>query len=697
MTESAPRSDPTPHWQRIRRTNPEAHMALQRVAEAIYERTEEPVQLEGFETSLSVATERGLLASTDQGVSFVDPHVRRDYLIRHMTSTVLPSWGEASRFAGALADAQRRTSKYAVRRAITAAVLLVLAREHRKDVVGLAGELVKSAIEGGRPDRFFWGLYSAICEALPELEIEPVRLAEVVAALSEATGNDSAAGSLHNALEKLAARSSATGDALYEIFASSPDSRLVNFLPAVLVGLAGSNFDEAHRRALGLSWAGEPAARRAGIAALGFFNYSGVDHDRLLEATWERLERGRLNPDPKAAQALVYAYGNLLDRKKPGVTGALIDFSARRELVVQGPVAAILFQRSDEAYAEPWFREALLNLAGAPTSSTSVWENLDHALFPVAQRAPDLAVAFMEAAVVGRDYGSDDKEDELPKMLPGALVELAQNHPGALEETVTRWFASSDRRLHRAARDLVHETYDVTGRSEPWLRLSKKVLDELDEQTVVYALQRIMGLVMGSRALAALLLSATRREPCSTAFLTFVAEALGGYVLRNFPHEAGEYLRQQLEASDIEEAEGAVARAALERSDAYLAAVDGLPRLKEFQPSSQRLYLLRLAEHRQQNGMMDRAKQSSVLLNIMPELPLKYGRSHFMERDDGGFTEPSELVPFSISAEKPRAEILDPVGLMFLRLGWQSAGLPDSQDADNSYEESQESGEGAGR
>jgi hypothetical protein len=280
-------------------------------------------------------------------------------------------------------------------------------------------------------------------------------------------------------------------------------------------------------------------------------------------------------------------------------------------------------------------------------------------------------------------------------MLHGAFAELVRHHPVALEEAVTRWFASSEQRLHRAARDVVHDTYDISGRREPWLMLSKPVLDELDEQTIIYALQRIMGHVLTSRTLAALLLSATRRESCSREFLGFVARALAGYVLYNYPHEAGDYLRKRLEADDAFRPETEVARAALDRSDAYLAALDGLPLLKEFQPPSQHLYLLRLAEHRQQTKIMDRTKQSSVLLNIMPELPLKYGRSHFMERDDG-FTEPSELVPFSVSAEKPRGEILDPIGQMFRRLEWQFAGLRKNEDAKSEDPESGKRDEGNG-
>lgn len=692
MTEPPSTTDPTPRWQKIRRNHGEAHAALRRVAQAVYERTEEPVDVGDAEVDLRAALELGLLESGEEGISFSDRDLRRDYLTRHVVGVVLPVWDEPTRFADAIDDAQRRTRRYIGRRDIATAVLLVLAREHGKDVVGRIGELARSAAGSEGRSQLFWGLYSPFCEALPELDLEPQQLAETLEAVSEVTANDGAAGFVYNAVERLATHSQAKGDALYEAFASHPDSPLVTFVPPVLVGLASADLDEAHHRALGLSVAANPALRRAGIAALGFFDYSGDDQGRLMEATWERLERGRSEPDPEVDSALVRAYGNLFDQR-PEAAGALVDLSARPDPAVQGQVSRILSQKSDEAYGESWFREALLDLAGVPTSHRGVWENLDRSLHPVAREDPDLAVEFMEATVISRDYGAEVEGGELPEMLPGAFAELVQHHPEAIEEAITRWFASSERRLHRAARDMVHDTYEVSGRSEPWLLLSKPVLDELEEPAIVYALQRIMGHVMTSRPLAALLLSATRLESCSREFLGFVAGALAGYVLYNYPQEAGDYLRKRLEAGDATEAEAEVARASLGQSDAYLSALDDLPLLKEFQPPAQHQYLLRLAEHRQQTGMMDRAKQSSVLLNIMPELPLKYGRSHFMERE-GGFTEPSELVPFSVSAEKPRGEILDPIGQMFRRLGWQSAGLREDEDRKSEDLENGERDEG---
>lgn len=394
MTESAPTIDPTPRWREILRDHPEVHALLQRVAEAVYEQTEEPVDVGGTEADLRAAVELGLLEREDRGLSFCDPDVRRDYLIRHATSAALMAWEDPRRFADAMDDAQRRASRYAGRREVAAAVLLVLAREHGKDVVGRVGELAKMQMRDAGRNRLLWDVYKPFCEALPELEVEPGELAETLEAVSEATANGGAGDSVYNAVERLAARSRAQGDALYEALASRPGSPCFAFLPAVLIGFASADLDEAHRRALDLSVATELASRRLGIAALGLFDYSGDEQGRLLEATWDRLERGRGEPDSEVDHALVRAYGNLFGRK-PEIKEALVEFSARQDPTVRGPLSWIVFQQSAEAYGEPWFREALLNLADVPTSQAGVLANLDHSLYRVAREDPDLAVEFM--------------------------------------------------------------------------------------------------------------------------------------------------------------------------------------------------------------------------------------------------------------------------------------------------------------
>lgn len=633
------------------------------------------------EVDLSAGLKLDLLKSDNNGVAFSNPDVRRDYLVRHVTELALGTWGDPSAFAGVFEEAQHRTLDFGTRREVTTVVLVVLAREHGKDVVGRMGEVARLGSEDEGRNHLFWDLYHPFCEALPEIAIEPGKLADALEAVFEATSNDLAGGFVYGAVEKLATRSRMDAEALYEAFALRPESPAVSFTANVLVGLANFDLPNAHRRALDLTDSKRPTLRRAGIAALGRFDYAGGEHPNLLASTWERLQALKSTQEPEIGQALARAYGDLLGQK-PEAAEALVEFAVRPDPAVQHQVAALLSMQDDEARREPWYRSTLLRLARVPTSHVGTWRELDHCAWGIAKDDPELAVGFMEAVVVGRDYGARGEEGNMPEMLGSTFSELMVNHPEALEAAVTRWFASGERRLHRAARDVVRysQVHTIDG-GPPWPKLSTPVLDGLDEQTVAYALQRIMGhITLGGHYLAALLLSAVRRESCSPDFLNFVAWALGEHVLYNFPGEAGDYLRGRVDANDASETEREVARAALDHSETYFEALRKLPRLEEFRPPSRRLYPLRLAHLKQQAAISEAADERSMLASLFPKIPLKYGRSFFVERD-GEYSEPSELSEFSVRMDLPRGELIDPVGQQIQRLHWQSAGLKESEDA----------------
>ncbi len=664
---------------------------MQRVAKAVYEQAEEPVRLPDDGMDSSVALQLDLLKSNDNGIAFSDPGVRRDYLVRHIASLALEVWDDPVAFAEVIDEAQHRTLTFGTRREVTTAVLLVLADDHGKNVVGRMGEVTRLGSDGEGRNGLFWGMYRPFCEALPELAVEPRELADALEAVFEATSNDFAGVFIYGSVEKLAARSRADAEALYDVFAARPDSPVVAFTGNALIGLATFDLPETHQRAYGLTMAEQLPLRKVGIAALGRLDYAGHGHSDLLESTWERLETLKAEHEPEVGQALARAYGDLLGQK-PEATEALVELAARPDPAAQHQVAAILSMQDDEARGEPWYGSALLHLARVPTSHSGTWRELDHCTFACGKDDPRLAVEFMEAMVVGRDYGVRDEEGDLTEMLGSTFSELMVNHPEALEAAVTRWFTSGERRLHRAARDVVRysQGHTIDG-GPPWPKLSKPVLDGLDEQTVAYALQRIMGhITMGGHYLAALLLSAVRRESCSQDFLGFVTWALGEHVLYNFPGEAGDYLRGRVDASDASEAEREVARAALGHSEAYFEALKNRPRLEEFRPPWRRLYPLRLAHLKQQAAISEEADRRSTLASLFPKIPLKYGRSFFMEQD-GEFTEPSELGRFSVGMDLPRGELIDPIGQQIQRLHWQSAGLKEDEDgAQNGPEEDAE-------
>ncbi len=646
-----------------------------------YEQYGEAVGLPGGEDDLTAAMKLGLLERNDDGIVFSDPDIRHDYLVRHVADLALGVWDDPEEFARVLDEARDRTLDLGTRRELTTVVLLVLAKDDGKDIVTRMGEVARAGTGGGDRNDLFWGLYHPFCEALPELITEPHELAEALEAVFEAASKDLAGGFIYGAVEKLATRSRTNAEDLYEAFASRPNSPTVAFTANALLGLANFDLSEAHRRALDLTNSEQSTLRRAGIAALGRFDYASGERSDLLKSAWQSLQALKATRDPEIGQALARAYGELIGQK-PEAAEALIEFSSWLDPATQHQVAAILSMQDAEARSEIWYRSSLLNLARVPTSHAGTWRELDHCSYSVSKDNPEFVIEFMEAMVVGRDYGARGEEGDLPEMLSSTFSELMVNHPEAFSTAVTRWFASTERRLHCAARDVVshYRSRTVDGGS-PWPRLSKPVLNEFDEQTVLYALQRIMGhVVVGGHFLAALLLSAVRRESCSPNFLNFVTEALGEHVLYNFPGEAGDYLRGRIDADDASEAEREVAQAALDYSEGYFMALGNLPRLEEFRPPWRRLYPLRLARLKQRAEISEAAYERSVFADLFSEIPLKYGRSFFMERD-GEYTEPSELGEISVGMELPCGELIDPIGQQIQRMHWLSVGLERDEDS----------------
>lgn len=625
--------------------------------------------------------ELGLLERNDDGITFSDPDVGHDYLVRFVADLALGAWDDPKEFARIIDDARSRTLDLGTRRELTTIVLLVLARDHGKDVVECMGEMARAGTGDGDRNDLFWSLYQSFCEALPELLIEPRELADALEAVFEATSNDLANRFVYGAVEKLATRSRADAEALYEVFVSRRDSPAVSFTANALLGLANFDLPEAHRRALDLTGSEQPTLRRSGIAALGRFDYASGERPDLLGSTWECLQALKATQDPEISQALAVAYGNLLGQK-PEAAEALVELAARPDPATQHQAVAILSMQDNEARSESWYRRALLALARVPTTHVGTWRDLDHCAFACTKDDLELAVEFMEAVVVARDYGARGEEGDLPEMLGSTFSELMVNHPQAIADAVTRWFASGERRLHRAARDVVsHYQGRTINKGRPWPELSKPVLDGFDEQTVVYALQRIMGhITIGGHYLAAMLLSAVRRESCSQDLLDFVTWALATHVLYNFPGEAGDYLRDRVQADGASEAEREVAQAAIDHSEGYFEALRNRPRLEEFRPPSRRFYPVHLARLKQQAAISEEADRRSVLASLFLRIPLKYGRSFFMERD-GEYTEPSELGEVSVQVELPRGELIDPIGQQIQRLHWQSAGLKENEDS----------------
>lgn len=501
--------------------------------------------------------------------------------------------------------------------------------------------------------------------------------------------NDFAGGLIYHAVEKLATRSQENAEALYTVFLARPESPVVGMVVNALLGLAKFNPKKAHQKTLALTESEQTTLRRIGIATLGGFKYSGSEWQELLDSTLERLEALRISPNKETDYVLVQTYGSLIDQaanQAEIVTEALVELAARYDPATQNYIASVLATKAEIAYDQSWYKESLLKSARIPSPSEGKLRYLDSCAKRYVKNDPTLALKVIEAVVVNWNFNRGREYAELPELLQGTFVEMYNNQRHVLMAAITRWFASNDRHLHLIACDVFNYFNSSVINKEkvksPILTLSRDVLNNLDEQTVIYVIHRIAGYITDATALTALLLSVLGREPYSLHIVNWITEFLTEYVLYNYPHTTGEYLKSWTKVGDTTEIELSVIQTTLERSKTYFEARQNLPRLKELQPPSQRVYLLQLAKWKQQAAMMEAAEQRSVLRSLVSNIPLKYGRAFFVERE-GTFTEPSQLGTISHELELPLGEFIDSLGQTFDRMEWQSVGLNKVEDEPN--------------
>jgi hypothetical protein len=590
-----------------------------------------------------------------------------DDFVREAAALAARDWAEIDKFLDTFDQILARAASDGFRN-VAADVLRALATEHGKDLIARLGELGRWAQEGGQGALRCWAFYQAFCEALPESSFDPEALADALEAADPA--NDIS-------LKGLAQRSWETADLLFGTFIARPDSSVALLAADALAGLAHFDLPEAHLRALNLTRAESRILRRVGIGMLGSFHYPKTAED-LLRLTLERLEALKAKPDPETDDVLTKAYGRLIGRAE-AASGAFIEIAERHDQTVQSAVTSILYQRAVSDREQVWYSEALRTLARVPTRLQKM-NILDHCVACGAQSRPEFATEFLEAFVKGRDYGNEGEGAKLTDLLKQTFLALRREAFDALEGAITHWFASSDKRLHQAASDLVmHGHYGSRDSKLAPLKLSKRILDSLDEQMLSLVLYRILGYVIGGRPLAALIASALQREPLTPSLGGLVEEALAEHVLYNYPGSGGEYLTAYLESDEIAEAIREILQRALARSEAYLSALGSLPRLNELRPPTHRMARLRLAEQKFHGAIMEEARKRSVLMSLMHHTTLKFGASSFTEME-GVFTEPTALGTISHSVELPRGELIDPVGQQLLRLQWRTIGLQEEKE-----------------
>ena len=667
-----------PNRLHIKQTNPHVHDILQRVAATAFEHAVPNIPVSLLDTvDIQLAVADGFLTLTNDDVAFADIDLQLDYTARYAASQLSTVWNDIAVFTEAFSALKNQGVMFGTYREFGAAVLIILANEDQHDILeGMAQiaqvEIARRELSSTPRNHAFWNYYTSFCMSLPVMNIDAHDLAVKSTYMLQAVAGDLSKGLLYDALERYAAQSYNNANILYQALVMvHTDTRL---LVHSLCGLGMINIHEAHRRALDLLNSSISELHKAGILSLGRLNYSSEAAKKMLISTLSRLDALQSISNNADSIVLAQAYSDLL-AYAPTVSSAIEQIAKCSDPEVKHAVAWVLSRHCDKAEHHGWIKNALSQLVGVPSENKGTFQYLDQCAHRLASTDPEGVLAFIETVIVNRPYNGRAADNKITTMLEMTCNTLYREHESTLCHAITRWFASRDRRLHRAARHVIENSgiLDRKNRAAP-LRLSKPVVDSLDEEQVCYMLMRILGHSVFGHQSAALMLSALQREPCSVELQQFVNDLLYDYVLYNNPGDAGQYLRDRVKAHDVTDIEKSVAQSALDRTYARQEARRALPPLKELQASSQHIYLARLAKQKQQTAIMEQVEKRSALLSLVHHAPLKYGRSFFFERE-GTFSEPTLLQTVEHSIEVPLGELTNPVGQTYQRLIWQSVGL----------------------
>lgn len=675
------------HWQLTQTQCPQIHTILQEVATNIYAQVEDSVSVDQkLESQVKEAVQLGFLERRADKIAFVESTIRSDYLAKCAVNALLSAWDDVNAFLDSIDHLYHCSIRLGYDRALGARSLSTLNHEHGKDLISRVIEVATLRSTEDITNEHFCHLYELFCASLPILRPKPESLAnalEVIASIKPGGGI------VLYEIQDLLKQSQPTVEAFYQEFSSRSNPLFGEYIFTTLLILSEFDLQTAHQKALLLTNSHDPVKIKLGIAVLGRLDYSDAERSELLAVTLACFSTFLNQQNVELDSVLTKAYGDLLDRSDEAIA-QFVELSSRSDLAIRQEVAQVLFRRAEQSFQQDWYKTALFALLKKPLLHPDFLKQLDFAIRRYVDTEPNIAIQAIHVLALNWDY-TDNADNTLPDVVQYTLKELFDDCRDELATALTQWFASTIPRLHRAASEIEHFFAPIPSSNpkerdnqlKPSILLSKPVLDSLDELTVQQILYRIAGYVTGGVSLAALILSATQREPIPQAIASQIVMLLSEYVIYDFPGKARDYLNDRLSAETLSEEERQIILAALSRFDRYLQARQSLPHLKELQAPPSRIYAYYQAQWKQNVDIVEQAKERSIIQTIFGgrEIPIKYGKAsaHFQDATQG-ISEPMRFVPLSYEYDVPQSDVIDPVGRAYQRWRWRLVGLEQASD-----------------
>lgn len=390
------------------------------------------------------------------------------------------------------------------------------------------------------------------------------------------------------------------------------------------------------------------------VWVLGVLAGEGILPSAFESATWQMLDNQSGAADPGIRRAAIMAIEKTLG-VWPDAGNKLLELASDADETALLAVSQALLFRANLMKDLSLFKKFVDSLIKTQGRLSGIVENIDFVLDELIKGGQfDVAVEFMERWVV--ETLDPTEADEICNKLHSACHSIF-NEKAPFQRLLTRWLASPNPVLNRAAADMVttlgiHKVNDLS--------LGLGAVLAMDKPSLLHMTRKIIGYVTNEKSLVSLAGSMITEELVQKHGSDILKELFVDEIGMDYPGEVISHL-SGVKCASCSQDVIVFCDLVISKIEEYFAAIEKLPRLGDLRPpaSWERAFM------KEQGKLMEvhrkKAEEKSVLRSLMTVIPLKAGGASF-SRFDGVYREPTKLGSFSASYTLPRRHALDAVG-----------------------------------
>ncbi len=394
------------------------------------------------------------------------------------------------------------------------------------------------------------------------------------------------------------------------------------------------------------------------VLVLGLIDYGDPSHREALNETVQLCTTIARTPGHPLLGTAVRTLSRLVNLDEHVIFGLLDEVGKTAAPEALYALSDFLWREEKSVGEKDWFWSLVLHLTSVTTQQKGILSNLDM-MFMGWMRDPvkrERALEFMNIWI-SKQPSDALKPGGLEASFPSTVHRLAEQ-PAALNRALTGWLLHDDSRYPLVVHNLASR---LNSKGPTSLELDVAIIDELTQDEIRFLLRRILGYIIGDKLQIQLVFSLVRTRDAKERSFGWVTSTLQDQVGYDYPYQTIEYLKERQRAENESEEIKTLSAEIATELQRRLDALDALPYLKEFRPSSVKSRRFLMERHRQMNKVVEEASKNSIWRQIATHIPLKAGRRTF-QTIQGRYTTPTELKEVSHSVPLPRSEIADPAG-----------------------------------